>query len=199
MKNLLNLIKVNIILLFLIPTLYAENVLSSFLMGDDQAPTTVIEYRSMTCSHCAEFANDTFSDVKKNYIDNGKIKFELRPFVLNAVDLVAFKLMHCVDQADFLQLDKLLFKDQNKWLVTDEKERVLENSTEALKKYALLFGLSETDFSQCLESEEIENFILQMRVDGSDKYQINSTPTFIVNGEIHAGNMSYDEFEKLLK
>lgn len=198
MKILLSFIKVHLILLLLTPTAYTENVLSGFHIGDDNAPITVIEYRSMTCSHCAEFSNDVFTEVKNNYIDTGKVKFELRPFVLNAVDLVAFKLMHCVDEADFLQLDKTLFKDQDKWLVTDEKERVLENSTDALKKYALLYGLSETDFSQCLESEEIENFILQMRVDGSDEYKINSTPTFIIDGKIHAGNMPYNEFEKLL-
>ena len=82
--------------------------------------------------------------IKKHYIDTGKVKFELRPFVLNAVDLNAFKLLHSVDEKDFLQLDKMLFKDQGKWfIIKSTNEESIKQSTEALKRYALLFGLSE--------------------------------------------------------
>ena len=92
----------------------------------------------------------------------------------------------------------MLFKDQNKWLVTKDSNKILENSTNALKKYALLYGLSEEMFDNILNDKELEEWILSMRVDGAKKFNIQSTPSFIINGEVHSGNMSFSKFEKLL-
>jgi protein-disulfide isomerase len=127
------------------------------------------------------------------------VNFELRPFALNAIDLNAFKLLHCVDENDFFAMDKILFKDQKKWIVTNQSDKVLENSTNALKNYGALFGVSEEAFNSCMENENITDFILEQRIEGVEEYDISSTPTFIINGEIYAGNMSINEFDEIIE
>ena len=184
--------------LFSAENAYAKKELRGFEIGSPDAPITIIEYRSLTCSHCADFANNVFPELDEKYIQTGKVKFEFRPFVLNAVDLNAFKLLNSIEEKDFLSLDKMLFRDQNKWLVTKDSNKILENSTNALKKYALLYGLSEETFNDILNDKELEEWILSMRVDGTKKFNIQSTPSFIINGEVHSGNMPFSKFEKLL-
>ena len=95
-------------------------------LGDEDAPVKIIEYRSLTCSYCADFSNDTFPDIKEKYIDKGIVNFELRPFALNAIDLNAFKLLHCVNEDDFFAMEKVLFREQKKWIVTNQSDKVLE-------------------------------------------------------------------------
>jgi len=168
-------------------------------VGNKDAKITIIAFESLTCSHCADFSNDTFAEIKENYIDKGKVNFELRPFALNAIDLNAFKLLHCVDENDFFAMDKILFKDQKKWIVTNQSDKVLENSTNALKNYGALFGVSEEAFNSCMENENITDFILEQRIEGVEEYDISSTPTFIINGEIYAGNMSINEFDEIIE
>ena len=199
-----NLFKLNFIVLFSLIILvlteysYADKNLKGFEIGSPDAPITIIEYRSLTCSHCADFSTNVFPELEEKYIKSGKVKFEFRPFVLNAVDLNAFKLLNSVEKKDFLSLNKILFKDQNKWLITNNSNKILENSTNALKKYALLFGLSENKFEEIINDKELEEWILSMRIEGSKKFNIQSTPSFIINGKVHSGNMSFSKFEKLL-
>ncbi len=169
-------------LMFPINGLYASSTLKGMQLGDSDA-----------------FSNDTFAEIKENYIDKGKVNFELRPFALNAIDLNAFKLLHCVDENDFFAMDKILFKDQKKWIVTNQSDKVLENSTNALKNYGALFGVSEEAFNSCMENENITDFILEQRIEGVEEYDISSTPTFIINGEIYAGNMSINEFDEIIE
>ena len=188
----------SLFLLFSLPNAYAKKELRGFEIGSADAPITIIEYRSLTCNHCADFANDVFPKLDEKYIQTGRVKFEFRPFVLNAVDLNAFKLLNSIEEKDFLSLDKMLFRDQNKWLVTKDSNKILENSTNALKKYALLYGLSEETFNDILNDKELEEWILSMRVDGTKRFNIQSTPSFIINGEVYSGNMPFSKFEKLL-
>ena len=188
----------SLFLLFSLPNAYAKKELRGFEIGSADAPITIIEYRSLTCSHCADFANDVFPELDEKYIQTGRVKFEFRPFVLNAVDLNAFKLLNSIEEKDFLSLDKMLFRDQNKWLVTKDSNKILENSTNALMKYALLYGLSEETFNDILNDKELEEWILSMRVDGTKRFNIQSTPSFIINGEVYSGNMPFSKFEKLL-
>ena len=184
--------------LFSLENAYAKKELRGFEIGSPDAPITIIKYRSLTCSHCADFKNNVFPELNEKYIQTGKVKFEFRPFVLNAVDLNAFKLLNSIEEKDFLSLDKMLFRDQNKWLVTKDSNKILENSTNALKKYALLYGLSEEKFNDILNDKELEEWILSMRVDGTKKFNIQATPSFVINGEVHSGNMPFSKFEKLL-
>ena len=179
-------------------TVYSTETLKGMQIGSEDAPVSIIEYRSLTCSHCAEFSNETYPLLKSEFIDTGVVKFELRPFALNAIDLNAFKLLHCADETDFFALDKLLFKEQKKWIVTNPSDQVLENSTKALGDYGILFGISEDDYAECLNNEEITDFILSERINGVENFDISSTPTFIINGEIFSGNKSFEELEKII-
>lgn len=198
MKLLKILILTWIINIFAISALYSSETLKGMQIGSKDAPVSIIEYRSLTCSHCAEFSNETYPLLKSEFIDTGVVKFELRPFALNAIDLNAFKLLHCADEADFFALDKLLFNEQKKWIVTNPSDKVLENSTKALGDYGILFGISEDDYAECLNNEEITNFILSERINGVENFDISSTPTFIINGEIFSGNKSFEELEKII-
>lgn len=198
MKLLKILILTWIINIFAISALYSSETLKGMQIGSKDAPVSIIEYRSLTCSHCAEFSNETYPLLKSEFIDTGVVKFELRPFALNAIDLNAFKLLHCADETDFFALDKLLFKEQKKWIVTNPSDQVLENSTKALGDYGILFGISEDDYAECLNNEEITDFILSERINGVENFDISSTPTFIINGEIFSGNKSFEELEKII-
>ena len=198
MKLLKILIFTWIINIFGLSTVYSTETLKGMQIGSEDAPVSIIEYRSLTCSHCAEFSNETYPLLKSEFIDTGVVKFELRPFALNAIDLNAFKLLHCADETDFFALDKLLFKEQKKWIVTNPSDQVLENSTKALGDYGILFGISEDDYAECLNNEEITDFILSERINGVENFDISSTPTFIINGEIFSGNKSFEELEKII-
>ena len=176
----------------------ASNNLDSMFIGDENAPVTIVEYRSLTCSHCADFANDVFPSLKEKYIDSGQVRFELRPFALNAVDLNAFKLLRCVDAKDFFSLDKVLFQNQKKWIVTNQSDRVLENSTKAISQYGSLFGLSKDEINACINDDDITDYILTMRIDAVENFNITSTPSFLINGELYEGNMPFKKFEKII-
>ena len=198
MKLLKILILTWIINIFALSALYSSETLKGMQIGSEDAPVSIIEYRSLTCSHCAEFSNETYPQLKTEFIDTGVVKFELRPFALNAIDLNAFKLLHCADEADFFALDKLLFNEQKKWIVTNPSDKVLENSTKALGDYGILFGISEDDYAECLNNEELTDFFLSERINGVENFDISSTPTFIINGEIFSGNKSFEELEKII-
>ena len=198
MKLLKILILTWIINIFALSAVYSFETLKGMQIGSEDAPVSIIEYRSLTCSHCAEFSNETYPLLKSEFIDTGVVKFELRPFALNAIDLNAFKLLHCADEADFFALDKLLFEEQKKWIVTNPSDQVLENSTKALGDYGILFGISEDDYAECLNNEKITDFILSERINGVENFDISSTPTFIINGEIFSGNKSFEELEKII-
>ena len=175
MKLLKILILTWIINIIALSALYSSETLKGMQIGSEDAPVSIIEYRSLTCSHCAEFSNETYPQLKSEFIDTGVVKFELRPFALNAIDLNAFKLLHCADETDFFALDKLLFKEQKKWIVTNPSDQVLENSTKALGDYGILFGISEDDYAECLNNEEITDFILSERINGVENFDISST------------------------
>ena len=198
MKLLKILILTWIINIFALSAVYSFETLKGMQIGSEDAPVSIIEYRSLTCSHCAEFSNETYPLLKSEFIDTGVVKFELRPFALNAIDLNAFKLLHCADETDFFALEKLLFKEQKKWIVTNPSDQVLENSTKALGDYGILFGISEDDYAECLNNEKITDFILSERINGVENFDISSTPTFIINGEIFSGNKSFEELEKII-
>jgi protein-disulfide isomerase len=176
-----------------------NNLNGPMIIGNLDADVKVIEYRSLTCSHCAEFASNGFLHLKEKYIDTGLISFELRPFPLNALDLNAFKLLYCASKESFHKLDKVLLKNQSKWIDTSDQEKVLENSTAALTKQAALFGVSSNDYKSCLENEEITNFILKNRIDAVKEYGVNSTPSFLINGDLYAGSLSADRIDELLE
>jgi protein-disulfide isomerase len=162
--------------------------LEDMVMGSKDAPVTVIMYASTTCPHCAHFETTTFPEVKKRYIDTGKIRFIYREFVLNQLDAGAVMLLRCAGKDKYFPLLEALFQKQKEWVVNKPLPPLL-----AIAKQA---GFTEESFNACLSNQKLLDDIDSMRKRASDKLGIQSTPTFFINGKKHTGDMSIEEFEK---
>jgi protein-disulfide isomerase len=160
--------------------------------GKLDAPITVIEYASMTCTHCANFAVKVYPELKARYIDTGKVRYILREFPLDAVAAAGFMLARCVGEDKYFAMINVLFRMQDKWAF-------VQDSQSALLSIARQAGLSEQSFKQCMTNQQLLDRIEQVRQRASDKFGVNSTPTFFINGEAHRGEMSLDELNKALE
>ena len=159
------------------------------VLGNADAPITMIEYSSLSCPHCARFQKDVMPKLKADYIDTGKLKLIQRDFPLNKPALQAALFAHCVSPMRFFNIVDILFKTQDQWLV--------EDSAGALAQIAATAGMDRATFDACLANKDIETKIVASRKGGEDAFKIDSTPTFIVNGVKVSGEQSYDELKAL--
>ncbi len=158
------------------------------VLGSDKAPVTIYEYASMTCPHCAHFSEETFPELKKRYIDTGKVKFIFREFPLDALAAAGFMLARCAGNDKFMPIVETLFAKQGDWVV---KEPI-----EPLKSIAKQFGFTEESFNQCLANQKVLDGIQAVRDRAVQKFTVNSTPTFFVNGKRLQGDVSIDAMAK---
>jgi len=174
---------------------WAEDTLAyikdDIILGKPDAPVTIIEYASMTCPHCAAFHEETFPGLKKKYIETGKVKFIFREFPLDQLAFAASKMARCTDVPRYFPLIALLFKKQAEW-------RNASNPADELAKIGRFAGIGRQKFEACLADKNLGNDILQRRLVATNKYNVRSTPSFIINGKLHAGEMSLDEISKLI-
>lgn len=161
-------------------------------LGSKQAAVTVIEYASMTCPHCAAFHEDVYPELKQKYIDTGKIRFIFREFPLDPVSLAAFMLTRCAEPGKFFPFVEILFKKQRQWAFADDPGKELFN----IAKFA---GFTKDRFDACLKNEEIARGVLAVKERASEKFEVQSTPSFFINGEIYRGNRSFEDFQKLIE
>jgi protein-disulfide isomerase len=162
--------------------------LGDIAMGKDDAPVTIIEYASMTCPHCAHFSNDVFPQLKKKYIDTGKVRFIMREFPLDGLATAAFMLARCAGKDRYYPLIETLFATQRDWVV--------RAPLEPLKKIAKQAGISEQAFEDCLNDKKIQDGVEQVRARASKDFKVESTPTFFINGKALKGAAELPEFEK---
>lgn len=160
-------------------------------LGPADAKVSVIEYASMTCSHCAHFHETTWPELKKKYIDTGKIRFSLREFPLDPLATAGFMLARCNGNDKFYPMTDLLFAQQKNWAFTDKPVDALL----ALVKQA---GFTQESFEACLKRQDIYDAIVQVK-DGGAKAGVDATPTFFVNGQKVSGAVSIAEFDKVLE
>ncbi|HEY2136325.1 MAG TPA: DsbA family protein [Xanthobacteraceae bacterium] len=160
-------------------------------MGDDKAPVTIIEYASMTCPHCANFAINTFPTLKEKYIDTGKVRFIFREFPFDPIAAGAFMLARCAGNDKFFAVVDLLFHTQRTWAVDKPLAPLLATVKQA--------GFTEDSFKACLANQKVLDGIEWVRDRGADKFKVDSTPTFFINGQIQKGAMSFEELEKLIQ
>jgi protein-disulfide isomerase len=160
-------------------------------LGDPNAPNVVIEYASMTCSHCAAFHNEVFDEFKTNYIDTGKVYFIFREYPLDALATAAFMLARCGPKERYFPLVDLMFDRQPEWAFTD-------NPKQALLTFVRQAGFTEETFNACLTNKELQDGVLAVKNRGSNDFGISSTPTFFINGEEHRGGFSIEEFDEIL-
>lgn len=160
-------------------------------LGDADAPVTIIEYSSLTCPHCATFHNDVLPDLKERYIETGKVRMVFRDFPLNEPAVDAAVLAHCAGPDRYVGFLDVLFQTQASWSSSGDPRM-------ALKQLGKLGGLDESEMEACFDDQSMVDGVLQSRLDGANEYDIQSTPTFVINGETHAGVMDVDEFAKII-
>ncbi|MPZ08601.1 MAG: thioredoxin domain-containing protein [Kiloniellaceae bacterium] len=162
------------------------------ILGDAAAPVTILEYSSLTCPHCAAFHSDTLPQVKAEWIDSGRARLVYRHYPLDQVALRAAAVANCIPGNGFFGFLDVLFANQTKWAQSQDPFTVIA-------QYAALAGLDKAAFEACLNDEAVIDRILELQSDGRAKYDVASTPTFVVNGTPVAGNRSYEEFNSILE
>jgi protein-disulfide isomerase len=161
------------------------------VIGEEAAPITIVEYSSLSCPHCAAFHRDVFPKLKEQYIDTGKVKFTNRQLPLNEPALRAGMLVHCVGKERNPQFTKVLFELQDKWAFGSD-------FLDSLKKIAAVGGFSNEDFDKCMADKSVEEKILKSRQDAVNQLNINSTPSFFVNGKELKGSITLPMIEKAI-
>ena len=164
------------------------HVTSPRILGKADAPIKVIELFSMTCSHCASFHNNTFPDVKKRLIDTGMVRFEMQPFPLDQVALRAHALARALPQNKYFPMVSMLLKDIDRWARNPDP-------LAALLQMARLAGMSAAEFDAVMNNRPLLEAIVAMRQDANRTWQIEATPSFVINDQtILSGDLSYEEF-----
>jgi len=160
-------------------------------LGPEDAKVTVIEYASASCPHCANFYKTTFQELKKDYIDTGKIRFIFREFPHNQPGLAAFMLARCAPPEQYYPMVSALFQQQKTWASA-------ENAAVPLLQIAKLAGFTQEKFEACLKDQELLNKVRAVFDKASKEYGVESTPTFFINGEKTSGALSIEEISKLI-
>ena len=166
--------------------------LGDVAQGPAEAKVTIHEYASLTCSHCAAFHKDTYPALKQRYIDAGKVRFVLREFPLDPLATAAFMLSRCEGDAKYYPMTDLFFSQQRNWAFN-------EKPLDAMKQLVRQAGISNEKFEACLRDQKLYDHVNTVKNRGLETLKVNSTPTFFINGQRHAGNMSIEEMEKVIK
>ena len=161
------------------------------VLGNPNAPITIVEYASMTCPHCAHFAADVLPGLKEKWIDSGKAKLVLRDFPLDEPALRAAMIARCAPPDRYYAYVDTFFAAQDKWVMARDYR-------EALARLVKLGGMSKDEFDNCLKNTALENKIVQERLVASKEFDVNSTPTFFINGTKFTGAPTVEEFDKVL-
>ena len=187
-----------IILVFLLMFFYFESVLADTKIkplheGNVDAKVSIIVYESLTCGHCAEFHNEVYPKLKKDFIDNGLAKIQFRRFQLDLAALNASKIAHCKNDGkpDLLHF---LYENQKKWV----RGETIEDINKHLKNLVLK-NESELDFESCLIDKNIEDHVLNDRISGVKKFNIDSTPTLIINDKKFDNPHNYKKLKKTIE
>jgi protein-disulfide isomerase len=168
--------------------LMKPNPMGEMSLGDEKAPVTIIEYASMTCPHCAHFSETTFPELKKRYIDTGKVRFIFREFPLDQLAAAGFMLARCATPDKYFPLIETLFAQQHDWVVQHPLDPLLTIAKQA--------GFTNETFEACLTNQKVLDGIEQVRDQAANQFGVNSTPTFFINGKRISGDISIDEMDK---
>ena len=162
------------------------------ILGQAEAPVTIIEFSSLTCPHCARFHKDTLPQVKTDWIETGRARLIYRHYPLDQLALRAAAVANCIQGDGFFSFLDVLFANQQKWAGSPDPAK-------ALQQYAALAGLSPDAFQACFNDEAVMTRILEKQTDGRDAYNVASTPSFVVNGTPVVGAVGYDQFNSVLE
>ena len=183
----------SILTLFLCLMSIASAEIKRIAYGNENAKITIIVYESLTCSHCANFHNNVYPKLKEDYIDTGLAKVEFRHFPLDIAALNASKVAQCKNDGSSDILESL-YANQQKWV----KGSSIQEANKNLQKFLKNEGFS-INFDSCINNKEIEDFILNDRIDGTKNFKVSSTPTIIINNKKFEKTLNYKNLKKALE
>ena len=182
-----------IIVLFFASINISNAEVNRIVAGNKDAKITIIAYESLTCSHCADFHKEIYPQLKKDFIDTGLAKIEFRHFPLDAAAFNASKIAQCKDNQN-LEILQSLYSNQQAWV----KGSTIDQVNDHLKKFIKKEGF-KIDFEKCINDKEIEDFVLNDRIDGAKNFKVNATPTIIINNEKFEKGLNYKNLKKSLE
>jgi protein-disulfide isomerase len=168
-----------------------EEAMAPKILGNPDAPVTILEFSSLGCPHCATFHKDTLPKVKAEYIDTGKAKLILRDFPLGAPALAAAMVSRCGGNARYYGFVELFFQTQAKWAGA-------QNPLQEIENIAKMGGMGPKDVQQCWAREDLLKAIQEDQKQAQIKYNVEATPTFNVNGTRIPGAVTFDDFKKVV-
>ncbi len=171
--------------------LMAEPTLPDIWLGAKDAPVTMIEYASMTCTHCAAFHQETWPTLKSKYIDAGKVRFVLREFPLDPLATAGFMLARCAGPEKRNAIVDLLFTQQKNWAFVPKPVEALESTVKQA-------GITHDAFEACLKDQKLYDEVNQERDKAGQQFKVDATPTFFINGVRHSGELTVPELDKIL-
>jgi protein-disulfide isomerase len=168
-----------------------ESIIADRVLGSANAKITVIEYASMTCRHCAKFHAGPFQILKTEYIETGEVRFIYRDFPLDQLALAAAMMARCAPKERYYPIVDIIFRTQKNWAKQ-------ANPTDALSQIGLLSGISKKSYKACVGNKEIYEGVMKIRNDGERKFNIQSTPTIIINGKPIKGHLTAEKLRLTL-
>lgn len=168
--------------------------LDDVVVGEADAPVTIVEYASLTCPHCAQFHNEVYPKLKEKYIETGEVKFIFREFPLDILAARASMLARCAGPEKRMALTDALFETQDSWALPDEAEAM-----DKLLGIARQAGFSKESFEECMEDEELYQNIVKMRARAASEFGVNSTPSFFIDGKKLGRRHQLEDFEAILE
>src|SRR5271166_3873633 len=160
-------------------------------LGDPSAPVTMIEYGSLTCPHCAAFSKETLPELRKAYIDTGKVRYIFREFSRNTLDVAGFVLARCLGDDKSFAADELLFAQQDKWAFVDKP---LEPLIAALRAA----GLTQEKATECLKNQKLADGVVAVAKRANEEVHLTGTPTFVIDGKVYGGELTLDQLKAIL-
>ena len=183
----------SIILIFFGFTVNINAETNRIISGKEDAKITIIAYESLTCSHCANFHKDVYPQLKKDFIDTGLAKIEFRHFPLDIAAFNAAKVAQCKNDQG-LEILESLYLNQQEWVKGSKIDDINNN----LKKYLENAGF-KIDFEKCINNKQIEDFVLNDRIEGTKNFKVNATPTIIINNKKFEKSLNYKNLKKSLE
>ena len=181
------------IILFLCVITYSHAEIKRIFSGNENAKIVIIVYESLTCSHCANFHKDVYPLLKKDYLDTGLAKIEFRHFPLDIAALNASKIAQCEPNKSLEILEKL-YSNQQTWIKGSSIEQINNNLKKFIKNHDF-----ELDFEKCIDNKQIEDFVLNDRIEGAQNFNVNATPTIIINNKKFEKSLNYKNLKKSLE
>ena len=182
-----------ILFIFFIFPAFSETKIKALSEGNIDAKIEIIVFESLTCVHCANFHEEIYPQLKKNFIDKGIAKIEFRNFPLDLAALNASKISHCRNDGKS-EILHFLFKNQKEWAKGNTVEEFNKNLKEVVNSQK--FGI---DFDKCINNKRIEDFVLEDRINGVKKFNVNATPTIIINNKKFDKPLNYKNLKKSIE